>query len=279
MTDGEVSARDGAVSASVPPALNIAGQSTIRDLLALQSVAPERSFIGRLFGVNPLGVGSRSTYRAAIGEIEVGAALDALGDGWTVLHSVPVGEGGAYIDHLVIGPGGVYIVNTTVHSGGQVWASQRTFMVGDIRYPFIRNMEYEMGRVERLLSTAADRPVEVSGILAVVDPKALVVREAHRDVAVLQASGVSRWIRGRARVMLPDDVEVIAEAALVASTWHEPAPVADDPVSLRARFETLHTQVTRAWNVQKIWATVATALAAGGFILVTYTILINALTP
>jgi len=31
--------------------------------------------------------------------------------------------------------------------------------------------------------------------------------------------------------------------------------------------------------VQKIWATVATALAAGGFILVTYTILINALTP
>jgi hypothetical protein len=192
---------------------------------------------------------------------------------------VPVGEGGAYIDHLVIGPGGVYIVNTTVHSGGQVWASQRTFMVGDIRYPFIRNMEYEMGRVERLLSTAAGRPVEVSGILAVVDPKTLVVREAHRDVAVLQASGVSRWIRGRARVALHADVEAIARAALAASTWHEPAPVAEDAVSLRARFETLHAQVTRAWNVQKMWATVATAVAAGGFILVTYTILINALTP
>jgi len=278
MADGEVFARDGAVAASIAPALNIAGQSTIRDLLALQAAAPQRSFIARLFGANPLGLASRSAYRSAIGEIEVGKSLDALGADWTVLHSVPVGEG-ATIDHLAIGPGGVYIVNTTVHSGSLVWASQRTFMVGEIRYPFIRNMEYEMGRVERLLSTAAGRPVEVSGILAVVDPKTLTVREAHRDVAVLQASGVSRWIRGRARVVPADDVAAVASAAQRPSTWHEPSRTAEDPVALRARFDVLHAQVTRAWNLQKLWATVVTALAAGGFILVTYTILVNALQP
>ena len=277
MTDGEIVARGSDLASATIPSRNIAGQSTISDLLALQELAPRRSSLARLFGANPLGVASRATYRSAIGEIEVGKTLDSLGPEWTILHSVPVGEGGARIDHLVVGPGGVYIVNTTVHSGGLVWASQRTFMVGEIRYPFIRNMEYEMGRVERLLSTAAGRAVEVSGILAVVDPKTLTVREAHRDVAVLQASGISRWIRGRSKVLLPDDVETIAAAANQPDTWHDAVQSDQDPGELRARFDALHSQVTRAWNLQKLWATVVTAVGAGGFILVTYTILVNAL--
>lgn len=277
MTEGEIVARNSDLGSAAIPSNNIAGQSTIADLLALQQMAPQRSTVARLFGANPLGVASRTTYRSAIGEIEVGKALDALGAEWTVLHSIPVGDGGARIDHLVVGPGGVYIVNTTVHSGGLVWASQRTFMVGEIRYPFIRNMEYEMGRVERLLSTAAGRAVEVSGILAVVDPKTLTVREAHRDVAVLQASAISRWIRGRSKVLLPDDVETIATAANQPETWHDAVQSDQDPVALRSRFDALHAQVTRAWNLQKLWATVVTAVGAGGFILVTYTILVNAL--
>jgi hypothetical protein len=283
MTDGDVSARDSALEGSGTPAprsdavsLNMPGQSTIAELLAVQAIAPKRSVLGRIFGANPLTTASRASFRAAVGEMAVGEQLAALGGEWTILHSVPVGEGAASVDHLVIGPGGVFIINTSVHAGSQVWASQRTFMVGDIRYPFIRNMEYEMGRVERLLSTAAARPVEVSGILAVVDPKSLTVREPHRDVAVVQASGVGRWIRGRARVLPPTEVAEIASAARKSGTWFAREEIVD-PTDLRTRFEALERQVARAWNLQKMWATVITVLGAGGFILVTYTILVNAL--
>jgi hypothetical protein len=214
-----------------------------------------------------------------MGAVEVGDALDTLasaGSGWHVLHSVAVDDG-AELDHLVIGPAGVYIVTTAVHPDGVVEASQRTFMVSDVRYPHIRNMEYEMGRVERLLGTAAGFAVEVSGILAVVEPKSLVVREAHRDVAVLSASTIARWLSGRARVIQPVEVEAIAAVARRASTWQVAIAPTDDPVEQRERFDSLRGEVDRAWSLQRLWATAITVTAAGAFIVVTYSILVAAI--
>jgi len=279
MTDGDVSARDGADSgapeASGGPRL--AGQAVIAELLRTHEDQPPQGLLARVWGSNPLSRDGQAWYRAALGEISVGDALGTLGPEWIVLHAVPVGEGTADIDHVVVGPGGVFIVNTTSHPGLPVWASQRTFMVADIRYPYIRNMEYEMGRAERLLSTAAGIPVEVSGILAVVEPKSLSVREPHRDVAVLHSSTLVRWLIGRKRVLSAEQIAVIGDAARGESTWHTSESPLDDPRNLRDRFEVLRRQVTRAWHVQMFWATALTIVGAGAFIAVTYTILLSAL--
>ena len=276
-THGDVSARDRARDSSPTPANRLAGQAVISELLRVQAVEPSQSRFARVWGVNPLSRDAQSWYRAALGEISVGDSLDTLGPEWIVLHAVPVGEGTADIDHVVIGPGGVFIVNTTSHPGLPVWASQRTFMVADIRYPYIRNTEYEMGRAERLLTTAAGTPVEVSGILAVVEPKNLSVREPHRDVAVLHASTLVRWLSGRKRVLSTDEVELIGAAAQAESTWHTSAEPLDDPRGTRDNFEKLRGRVTRAWRVQMVWATAATLVGAGAFIAVTYGILLTAL--
>ncbi len=280
MTDREVSARghSSAVSASSTAiAGTISGRSEIGDLMRVHDATRPRSKVARIFGASPLSLTGRAAYRSAVGEVEVGDALDELaasGGGWHVLHSLSVDEG-TEIDHLLIGPAGVYIVTTAAHPGGVVEAAQRTFTVSDVRYPHIRTMEYEMGRVERLLASATGTAVEVSGILAVVDPKSLVVREAHRDVAVIAASTIVRWLRGRTTIFQPDVVENIATIAGRASTWRFVTVQTDDPAELRGRFDRLRGEVDRAWSVQRLWATALTVAAAGAFILAAYSIFVT----
>lgn len=256
---------------------NLPGQTAMAELLRQHDGKPPRSLLGRIFGSSPLTDDTRVLYNVALGEIEVADALGALASGWVVLHSLPVSSGGSDIDHLVIGPGGVFIIATLNHSKQTVWASQRTLMVGGIRYPDIRNMEYEMGRVERLLSTAANRAVEVSAVLAVVAPKSLTVRQKHRDVEVLAASTLADWLTMRRRVLSPDDVLEIAEAAERSTTWHQGDGPVIDTSDLRARFETLRLDVTRAWRLQLIWAGVISVVAASTFLGVSYVILLSAL--
>ena len=276
MTDGE----DPTPPLSDPPALfddNLPGQSAIVELLRVQASVPRRSRLARLFGLSPLSAESRTWYEAAVSEIEVGDALARLGDDWVVLHALPVGAGTTDIDHVAIGPGGVFIINTKNHPGQTVWASQRAFLVSGIRYPYIRNMEYEMGRVERLLGSASGISVEVMGILAVVAAKSITVREKHRDVTVLPASAIVQWLLGRSVVLDAAQVSAIGDAAQRATTWHQDGEPIGDKDELRERFRVLRAEVRGAWRLQFAWATVTTILGAGGFVVVTYSILLNAL--
>jgi hypothetical protein len=256
---------------------NLPGQSAIIELLRVQSAVPPRSVLARLFGLSPLSADSRPWYEAAVSEIEVGDELARLGDDWVVLHALPVGTGTTDIDHVVIGPGGVFIINTKNHPGQTVWASQRAFMVSGIRHPYIRNMEYEMGRVERLLSSAAGMSVEVSGILAVVAAKSITVREKHRDVTVLSTASIVRWLLDRRVVLSPVEIAAIGNSAELAATWHHDAEPVDDRDGLRERFAALRGEVRAARRLQVLWASAATLVGAGGFVAVTYSILLNAL--
>jgi hypothetical protein len=303
MTEGDVSAREqetisarAAVGAPLGTlAANVPGQWAIVELLRAQDGAAERSRFARIFGISPLSAESKPWYDAAVSEIAVGTELGRLSDDWIVLHALPLGTG-ATIDHLVAGPGGVFIITTRHHPGQTVWASQRAFLVAGIRHPYIRNMEYEMGRAERLLSAAAARhghpvPVEVAGILAVVAAKNITVREKHRDVTVLPTTAVVGWLTDREPVLPPAVVIEIGRAAQLWSTWNPegqvgvdvtggivlPPTVADDRETLRDRFLALRAEVRSAWRLQVLWATVTTLIGAGGFVLITYSILVNAL--
>jgi hypothetical protein len=283
MTDGDVSAREPSRAALPIPAEqqslldNLPGQTAIAAALRAQAELPPRSRFARAFGVSPLGSEARARYDAALSEIEVGEVLAGLPEGWVVLHALPVGVGASDIDHLVVGPGGVFIINTKNHPGQVVWVSQRAFLVAGIRYPYIRNMEYEMGRAERLLSAASSAAVEVSGILAVVAAKSITVRDKHRDVSVVPCAELADWLVERSPVLSPEQVDAIGRAAALESTWHVSGGPAVDRADLRSRFDRLRTDVRRAWRRQVAWATVATLIGAGGFNFVTFSILFTAL--
>jgi hypothetical protein len=277
MTDGDVSARERAEESAASIDGNLAGHVAIVELLRAQQLVPPRSRIARIFGLSPLSPETQALYRGVVGEIEVGEALDRLGPEWGVLHALPVDVDSADIDHLVIGPAGVFIVMTKNHTGLNVWASQRTFMVAGIRQPHIRNMESEMGRAERILSSASGRSVEVAGILAVVAPKSLVVRERHRDVAVLAANSVVPWLHRHARALEPAEVSIITAAAGRASTWFQAGEQSEQPQSVRGSFEELRSDVRKAWRTQLAWAIGISILGIGSFVAITYSILMNAL--
>jgi hypothetical protein len=276
MRDGDVSARDSADEVTLSVSANLAGQVAIGELLKAQSLVPGRSRIARAFGVSPLNSETYQLYRGVVGEIEVGESLDRLGSDWRVLHAVSV-DGGGDIDHIAIGPGGVFIIATKNHTGYDIWASQRTFMVAGIRYPYVRNMEHEMGRAERVISTALGRTIEVTGILAIVAPKSLTVRQRHRDVAVLHSAHLVPWLVRRRRVLSHDDVVEIGAVAALSSTWDQETTAVEGPEDQRELFEALRLEVHNARRVQLLWAIGASAIAVSAFVGITWSILMSAL--
>jgi hypothetical protein len=260
---------------------NFAGQGAIREFLHLQSSAPVRSRLARLFGVSPLVPDTRVWYEAASSEIEVGEELEQLNAEWFVLHALPVTSSG-HIDHVVIGPGGVFILTTKSHPGQTVWASQRAFLVSGMRHPYIRNMEYEMGRAERLLTSAADTPVEVAGVLVIAAAKSITVRDKHRDVTVLPTSAVVPWLLSRPAVLTTGDVARIGAAARRETTWYigprlSGGGAPGDRGDSLSRFAAHRAEVRTAWRRQVLWAAGTAIAGAGGFLLVTYSILVGAL--
>jgi Nuclease-related domain len=278
MAESTVSAHDLATMA--PPSIigNLAGHVSIGALLSAQQAVATRTQLGRIFGRSPLSAETQSLYQRVIGEIEVGTILDSLGAEWIVLHALPKDIGSSEINHLVIGPGGVFAVATKNHSGLDVWASERTFMAEGIKYPYIRNLEYEIGAAEQMLSTAAGRPIEISGILAVVTPKSLEVPDQHRDVAIVPASDLIRWLGSRPRIFSKNEINTISAAASLASTWYVKDAVEETPEHVRTAFESLQTSVRQASRIQRAWVIGASTLMVGGFIFVTYSILMNAFT-
>ena len=280
MTDGDVAAHERAEDFNGSPdgSLdgNLAGHAAILELLRAHDDGVSRSPIARVFGRSPLTPETHAMYRGVVGELEVGEALGRLGPEWKVLHSVPVDPRSVDVDHLVIGPAGVFIVSTKNHAGLTIWASKRTFMVGGVGYPHIRTIECEMGRAERSLASAAGGHIDVGGILAIVAPKSLVVREKHRDVAVLASSNVADWLLRQRRALTPAEVVRITAAASLASTWVSSGAEPVQPSLVREQFELLRATVRAAWRTQLSWAIAASALGVGAFAVITYTILLNA---
>lgn len=113
--------------------------------------------------------------RGIRGELDVAARLARLGDGWTVLHSVPIGRKQSDIDHIAIGPGGVFTINSKRHVDKAVWVAGSTYLVSGQRTQYLRNSEHEARRVKSILfQHGIDVPVVP--VIAVSGAKTLTIK-------------------------------------------------------------------------------------------------------
>jgi len=231
----------------------IPGQAVIEKLLADRKDKPSLSFLGRVFGADPLSPDNHPWYKGALGEVAVGRVLERLGPEWTVLHAVPVGAGTSDIDHVLIGPAGVFTLNTKNHTGQSVWVAGRTLMVAGKKQRHLHNAGYEAARAEKLLTRGANQAVEVTGVVVVVSPKSMTVRERPSGVAVVTDRQLLGWLNGRPTTLTLRQVAVVAAAAVRPETWHKNPPVSADAAFLQREFTALRTLVDRARRRRTGW--------------------------
>jgi hypothetical protein len=214
--------------------------AVMKECLRVQSTAPERSRLARVFGREPLHPDARSWYRGALGELQVARILARLDPRWTVLHAVPVGSAGADIDHVVIGPGGTFTINTKNHGGKKVWAAGKTFLLERQKLAHIHHSSFEAQRAARLLTGVTGTPVSVTPLIVVVNPASLVRKKP--DVTVLDATELLRWMRRQPQMQTDATVARIAWAASRRDTWTTLVDDDAEPAPSRGRAESTETK-------------------------------------
>lgn len=214
----------GAVSTSPPGnapfdpddlALNRPGETLREKSDEIRQAHPVMVFILRLFGAHS---DERAWRRGAEGEEEVAYQLRKLGEGWRVLHSVPVGAGDTDIDHVVIGPPGVFTLNTKNHLGGRVTVYAKAIYVNGKYRPYITKSRAEGKRASRLLSAACGFGVDARPLIVIV-ANDLRIKNLPDDVDVVGRRVVSRWLANGPPKLSQDEVEAIYAVARRRSTW------------------------------------------------------------
>ncbi|WP_285117235.1 nuclease-related domain-containing protein [Leifsonia sp. fls2-241-R2A-40a] len=224
------------------------GAAVMEQVVRLQQASPPRSPLARAFGVHPLPEDAHPWFSGALGEREVGAALDRLPAGWSAFHAVPVGSGEADVDHLVVGPGGVFVINTKHHRGGSVTVYQRAVLVNGAKQPYLRNSDFEASRVRGLLLRAGIE-ARVQPVIAVVGAKEVRFRQQPSRATLLRAESLVRWLSRRPAVL---DAATVARAAHLfddPATWRPVASSADTT----ERFDAIARQVRCAQLVRAGW--------------------------
>lgn len=237
----------------------------LRECLALQAEAPPISLVARLFGVDPLSRDARRSYSGALAEIALADSLAALGDEWTVVHSVPVGgdiAAGHYplaLDHLVIGPAGIFSITIHSHAGQAVWVGERTFMVDDERLGHLADAEKAASAASRLLAaalkasgTAAD--VVVTPCIVVDSPSTLQIRQRADRIQTSTARDFTAWLAALPRLISPTVVNALSGVSLQASTWSVSAVVPPNDAHIRRDdFDQLRLHIDSARLRRLVW--------------------------
>lgn len=185
-----------------------------------------------------------SWYLGALGEIEVGEMLKALGPEWFVRHAVPIGAGTKDVDHLVIGPGGVFAINTKHHSGASVWVGDIVLRVNNSNKRYLAQGLSDGRDVARRLTDKVGFPVRVNSVLAMLDVGSIIdKRDTHkRPVSVINAARLTEWLINQPQQLSDTTLALIKLAAEEPETWHVD-PRAADTLRVMQRFERLADQV------------------------------------
>ena len=159
----------------------------------------------------------RAWRKGASGERWVGFILGRLPQGWHVFHDVPVGDRGANIDHVVVGPAGAFTLNTK-NLTGKVWVGPDSIRHNGHPTKYLPTAVFEAERASRLLSAAADRPVDVRGVLAILADEWTITQKPS-EVTVGSPRWVKDWMVRLPSTLSAHDVIEIAAAANKPTTW------------------------------------------------------------
>lgn len=196
-------------------ALNRPGASLREKSVEIQRAHPAPVFILRLLGVHSQ---ERAWRRGAEGEEEVAFQLRKLGDGWHVIHSVPVGTGDTDIDHVVIGPPGVFTLNTKNHLGGRVSVNANAVYVNGTYQPYIAKSRAEGKRATKLLTAANGRDVAVHPVIVIMASD-LRIKDSPDGVTVIGRRRIAKWLADHPPILTRDAVDTIYAVARKRSTW------------------------------------------------------------
>ncbi|WP_166788330.1 nuclease-related domain-containing protein [Cryobacterium sp. MDB2-33-2] len=187
---------------------------------------------------------ARSWYVGALGEIEVGLLLAALGPKWFVRHAVPIGAGTKDVDHLVIGPGGVFAINTKHHVGASIWVGDFVLRVNNANTRHVKQAQSDTMDVGRRLTAKVGFPVPVTSVLAILGARSINDKRAPAAglVAVVDAKNLVSWLVARPQQLSDSELALIEFAAEEPETWHVD-PRAADTLRVMPRFERLVLQV------------------------------------
>ncbi|HWR85029.1 MAG TPA: nuclease-related domain-containing protein [Rhodoglobus sp.] len=211
------------------------------ECLRLRATAPRRSTVAWLLGLSPLPRDARPWYRSALGELHVAAQLRALGDAWTVLTADDADAG-----RLIIGPAGAFIVDTRDHAGQRVQVSETQLLVNGRRTNHLANARHQSAAASRILSSGVGGPIDVTPVIALVDPGSLsFMGPRPSDVLVTASSQLVRLLTRRKRSAdAPADALV---ATAQRAGWHPETEVADERTL--ERFAVLrHAVDTARWR-------------------------------
>ena len=197
-------------------ARNRPGERAAQQATAHRAQAPVRTLFARVAGAH---TDERAWRIGAQGEELVARELARLPAGWKVLHAVEVGSRGADVDHVVIGPTGVFTINAKHHPQAKIWVGGHTVLVNGRRHPYVRNSRHEAKRAARLLTASAGFPVDVHGVIAVVNAAKITVKRQPDDVHVLTHRELQRWLGSRRPSLSDDAVDHLYRVARKSTTW------------------------------------------------------------
>ncbi|NNN10230.1 MAG: NERD domain-containing protein [Acidimicrobiaceae bacterium] len=195
--------------------LNRPGASLREKSLEIKRAHPTLVFILRVLGVHS---DERAWRRGAEGEEEVAFQLRKLGDGWRVIHSVPVGANDTDIDHVVIGPPGVFTLNAKNHLGGRVVVNAKAVYVNGTYQPYIAKSRAEGKRAAKLLTAAYGRDVAVSPVIVIMASD-LRINGSPDGVNVIGRRHIAKWLAAQPPTHTRDAVDAIYAVARRRSTW------------------------------------------------------------
>lgn len=260
---------------AVRPGLRVRGPAyaVMVECLRIHASGRPRSRVARLFGASPLSADARGWYRAALGEIEVARLLKNLGDTWRVLRAVAPADGletgraasasQPDADCVAIGPAGVFMITTKNHSNQRVWVGDDALLVNGRRTNHIRDARSGASDAARLLSTGVGESVDVTPVIAIVDPGSLTIKSGVDGVIVISASQLGRILSRRRPVLEASDVDATVAAAERTGAWRLDAHVFDDTFRHANRFTRLRTEVEAASRRRIAWLLGAFLMVAG----------------
>ena len=156
--------------------------------------------------------------RGAEGEVAVARALEALPDGWVVLHDLAwPGRARANLDHVVVGPGGVFVVDAKNWSGRIEVRDQVLMQNGRRREPAV----VSAAEAAIALQTIVQPPAGCMGVLCFVRDAAMT--GWARGVMVCSTSTLMPMLLSRPSVLDADDVRRCVDAIRLTAVRPQPA--------------------------------------------------------